>query len=331
MKSGEAPSGALSNKLEQASNAGRHHRIHKFAVSILQQLREASVQLAALRSSSSSSSSQKEKSSSKKGSSSRQSSSSSRPAQAAPTYAAPALLQLAGASLIIIAQALAGVLQVGDLQQQEQQQQAQGTPCIAVGLLADHLFQCLEHVTLFGSQLQQLELPGKKKLAAAALQDLQEQQQQLQQALTAALWRLGRVCDSAQAHDQQVERHLAASSSSSSSNVCAVLQHHIAQWHAEAEQLASQNPPEAFTAAATAGDVHLQEDCDYGFLPAELTAQLLGARLSQQLQGFGSSLWSALPQRRCCNNAACTNLGSVSEAKLVSAKGSRCSKCQVAR
>jgi hypothetical protein len=85
-----------------------------------------------------------------------------------------------------------------------------------------------------------------------------------------------------------------------------------------------------------AGPIQLA-DLDPAGLPfafsvsAGTAAALLGAGLPAQLHAFGIALWSALPQPRCCNNAACTNLASVSEAKLVAGKASRCSKCKVAK
>jgi hypothetical protein len=66
-------------------------------------------------------------------------------------------------------------------------------------------------------------------------------------------------------------------------------------------------------------------------LAVDLASGLVGEQLLRQLCQFGAALWAALPQPICCNNAACSSLGSISEAKLVARKGSRCSKCQVAR
>jgi hypothetical protein len=64
---------------------------------------------------------------------------------------------------------------------------------------------------------------------------------------------------------------------------------------------------------------------------AEALGAWVGTELPQQLQQFGSALWSSLPQPRCCNNAACANLGSISEAKLVAGRTSKCSKCKAAK
>jgi hypothetical protein len=143
--------------------------------------------------------------------------------------------------------------------------------------------------------VQQLLLPGKKEAAAAALQGLQEKQQQLQQALRAALWRLS------EAHKQDVDT----------------------------ADLVDKQPPESFD-ASTIDSAQRQGEV-VQTLHVEAAAQLVGPKLLKLLREFCCALWSVLPQPCCCNNPACANLGSISEAKLVSAKGSRCSKCQVAR
>jgi hypothetical protein len=90
-------------------------------------------------------------------------------------------MQLAGKCLIMTSQALSGVTA------------AQQDPIVRSDILAQHLFVCLQHMHWLGSQLQQLVLPGKTDKAAAALQDLQKQQQLLQQTLSAAVWRLNRA------------------------------------------------------------------------------------------------------------------------------------------
>jgi hypothetical protein len=102
------------------------------------------------------------------------------------------------------------------------------------------------YVAFLGSQLQQLVLPGQKDLAAAALQDLQEQQQQLQQALTAALWRLDAAFKLDVEHSHQLHQQLArggGSSSSSSSTDDKLLQCYSTQRMAALQALVGQEPP----------------------------------------------------------------------------------------
>jgi hypothetical protein len=336
IKSGKAPTGwpqELDLDAHQ-DQTRRRHRCISFALTVLKRLQEASTQLAALRSSSRNSSS----------------SSSSSSVQQAPCYAAPALLQLAGGCITTLQQALAGALQDGDferqhliakflrhidqqppqnrrwLQQLLQLRLTQGEPHVTTPMLEAALLDTLQHVVLLGQQLQQLLLPGNKKAAAAALQGLQEKQQQLQQALRAALWRLSEAQDLEQQFLEWLQRLMESSSSSSG---YAELQWHSTQKDAAIADLASKQPTAAYTVDGNARAA--QQNEGWQTMPVGLATQLVGPQLLLQLREFGCALWSALPQQNCCNNAACTNLGSISEAKLVSAKGSRCSKCQVAR
>jgi hypothetical protein len=188
------------------------------------------------------------------------------------------------------------------------------------------LYNMLMSVYWLRPQLQQLLLPGDPRKAAAALQGLQEQHQQLQQALGSALWRLNKAADiitdlsSSQQQQQQQQQQDTRSSSSG----CQVNDSGCA---ARLQELASTQ----HTVPLCNDDIHpARHEHGVALTPAQAAA-LVGAELPQQLQQFGSALWSALPQPRCCNNAACANLGSISEAKLVPAKGNRCSKCKAAR
>jgi hypothetical protein len=183
-------------------------------------------------------------------------------------------------------------------------------------------------VAWLGGELQQLVLPGDPRRAAAALQDLQGQQQQLQQALATAVCRLNEAAPRAvsaeralQLQQEQQEKPFMPPSFWSS-------QMHVQQSTAQLAELANRHP----------ADTTSMEDLDptqfqsVRFeLPAAVAASLIGPQLRQQLQQIGAVLWSALPQPRCCNNWECLNMARVSEAKLVAGKASRCSKCKVAR
>jgi hypothetical protein len=242
--------------------------------------------------------------------------------------APPLFLQLLGLAVVTYAQCISARLQHGV-------HFAYSAPPFADSGLVFALFRILEHVYWARAQLHQLVLPGDSAKAAAALQDLQEQQQQLQQALTAALWCLHRAAEIMRAYDteqqqqqqqQQQQLHHQEDEAHSSSRKTQLCDPACA---AELAGLASCQPTEQLDLAAVdlAGR---NSDCTFA-LSAAQAASLLGSELPQQLQQFGSALWSALPQPRCCNNAACANLGSVSEAKLVAGKASRCSKCKVAK
>jgi hypothetical protein len=200
-------------------------------------------------------------------------------------------------------------------------------------------FRCLQHVQWVGAQLQQLVLPGDPAKAAAALEDLQEQQQQLQQALTVAVWRLNKTAES-----------WAAAAAAAAAPGPRPMQHGIGVG-------SSSSSSRRLSRGSTAGRstfnlaefVNCRPDAplelaalDPSKLPAyyalpklRLTiadvAALLRSQLPVLLHDFGGMLWSALPLPRCCGNLACANLGSVSEVKLVAGKASRCSKCHVAR
>jgi hypothetical protein len=243
-------------------------------------------------------------------------------------------------------------------------------PVVPGDKLSRLLLRCLQHVHWVGGQLQQLVLPGKQKKAAAALQDLQEQQQQLQQALIAAVWRLDKAGEIMRAvtaqqipqstpfrvlgfdpssdtsyqlsywlhyqglqlrQQQQQQRQQcngsSSSSSSSSSNTPI----------AQLTELASCQPDETLQLAdLVLAQQQQQQQNREVFLSPKVAVDVAGPKLSQQLQQFGSALWSALPQPRCCNNAGCTNLAGVSEAKLVlpaagSGRSNKCSACKTAR
>jgi hypothetical protein len=255
------------------------------------------------------------------GSSASSSSSSSRTVQLS-SYTEPCpqpLLRIASLLLILFGQDSAAVLQPA-------YKNTSGW-----SLLAYSLFNCLEHVHWLGPQLQQLLLPGDPRKAAAALQGLQEQQQQLQQALEAALWRLNRAAALAangQPDEAMQRQQLLGGSSSSSSTTLQEHETATANLRAKLNDLASSRPDGPISLAdldparLQAGNLGISK---------KAAAVLVGAELPQQLQQFGSALWSALPQPRCCNNAACANLGSISEAKLVAGRASRCSKCKAAK
>jgi hypothetical protein len=260
--------------------------------------------------------------------------------QASSNCAAPAFLHLAGVTLQIFEQAVAGQLRVGDLSQQQlfailhpqradPNLQQPDKLYVTNRPLADVLSQCLQHVHWLGAQLQQLVLPGKANKAAAALQDLQEQQRQLQQELVAAIWRIDQAFESAQASDW--EREQAAVRAGLVINAGMRLSPHHALHHSnDVWQLVGRSPAEPYIAAAAQRSEWTGYDFNY-MLALDLASGLVGEQLLQQLRQFGAALWSALPQLHCCNNAGCGSLGSISEAKLVARKGSRCSKCQVAR
>jgi hypothetical protein len=222
--------------------------------------------------------------------------------------------------------------------------------------LAQSLFDCLGYMRWLGPQLQQLLLPGDPRKAAAALQDLQEQQQQLQQELEASLWRLHKVApiigpDDKQLQQESVMNAIKAAARQLHMKVAALgdkckVDEELLEQLAESSSSSNGAHLEALPVpdvdvdalASSRPDIPIRlDDLDPARLlfvhPAivEKAAALVGAELPQQLQQFGSALWSALPQLRCCNNAACANLGSISEAKLVAGRASRCSKCKAAK
>jgi hypothetical protein len=183
-------------------------------------------------------------------------------------------------------------------------------------------------------QLQQLLLPGDVRKAAAALQELQEQQHHLRQALETALWRLKKAavlianCQIGRELQQWQQQH--GSTNSIGYGHCfgrSIICEGECTADVNLVELASSRP-EASPRLADLDSTQMPID---GSLKAETAAALVGTELPQQLQQFGSALWSALPQPRCCNNAACANLGSISEAKLVAGRTSRCSKCKAAK
>jgi hypothetical protein len=209
------------------------------------------------------------------------------------------LLQLASLWLINFGQALDVLLQ-----------RASRGYDFAYMLLKDGsqpLFNGLGHVRWLGPQLQQLLLPGDPRKAAAALQGLQEQQQQLQQVLWAALWRLNAFA----AAIEQSSTHRASASTPD----------------VDVDALANSRPEGLLDLA----DLYPAGMCRVTAYRARRAAALVDRELPQQLQQLGSALWSALPQPRCCNSVACANLGSISEAKLVAGRASRCSKCKAAK
>jgi hypothetical protein len=198
-------------------------------------------------------------------------------------------------------------------------------------VLAHSLFQCLAYMHWAGGQLQQLVLPGDPAKAAAALQDLQEQQQQLQQVVATAVWRLNRVAAlfAEQNTELALQRQQQLTGSSSSIDGSGSIMS-TGQLRLTAAELA------AVVSSKPVGLLPFAELDPAGWpvmlmLPTATEVDLTGRQLPSQLYAFGSALWSALPQPRCCNNVACTNLGSVSEAKLVAGKASRCSECKTAK
>jgi hypothetical protein len=239
--------------------------------------------------------------------------------------------------------------------------------------LAQSLFGCLGHMHWLRPQLQQLLLPGNPRKAAAALQGLQEQQQQLQQALEAALWRFRKLAEtmnygSSEQQQQMLEVQKAAvllmkqfvsyksSNLGSAAATAAVGSNGQSDQAVLPRQALADSSSSSSSCHSTSREgvsvptvdidavVSLKPEGPLGLAdldPAKLlfvhpaaaatAAALIGSELPQQLQQFGSALWSAQPQLRCCNNAACANLGSISEAKLVAGMASRCSKCKAAK
>jgi hypothetical protein len=84
-------------------------------------------------------------------------------------------LQIASLLLMNCGKALAEMLQ-------STEEGAANAALFECNMFAECMFECLGCVHWLKSQLQQLLLPGDPRKAAAALQGLQEQQQQLQQA-----------------------------------------------------------------------------------------------------------------------------------------------------
>jgi hypothetical protein len=232
------------------------------------------------------------------------------------------LLQLASLLIMRFAIALAVVLQVTPRGSDDDQS-------VQCNDLAGFLFDCLGHVHWLRLQLQQQLLPGDLRKAAAALQGLQEQQQQLQQALEAAVWRLNKFALVADSGDGQAAQVLLSPQElvTSGSNISSTDREGALIPAVDIDALASSRPEGSISLA----DLSPDATPDGLTMAAATAAALVGAELPQQLQQFGSALWSALPQPRCCNSAACANLGSISEAKLVAGRASRCSKCKVAK
>jgi hypothetical protein len=81
-------------------------------------------------------------------------------------------------------------------------------------------------------------------------------------------------------------------------------------------------------AAAAAADAEPQDDQESLVGQVQQAGQVLGPQLLQQAQEWAEALCAALPQRYCCNNLGCLNLGGLSEAELVARPGSRCSRCK---
>jgi hypothetical protein len=217
------------------------------------------------------------------------------------------LLQLSGRTLLVLAR---GLTLRGD---------------IKVHMLAPALFACLEHLIWLGTELQQLALPGDPRKAAKALQDLQLQQQQLQQALTTAVWRLKEAAprpvsaERAQQLQQEQQQNPVVPPGYRRRQM------HVQQSTAELAELANRHPADTVTIESFNPT---QLEYVSFELPAAVAASLIGPQLQQQLQQFGAALWSALPQLRCCNNWQCVSIAGVSEAKLAG-KASRCGKCKV--
>jgi hypothetical protein len=64
---------------------------------------------------------------------------------------------------------------------------------------------------------------------------------------------------------------------------------------------------------------------------ASLLQRIWGDQLPGQLRVFGAAVCAALPVGWACNNAACTNLGKLSELQLVAGKAKLCSGCKHVR
>jgi hypothetical protein len=64
---------------------------------------------------------------------------------------------------------------------------------------------------------------------------------------------------------------------------------------------------------------------------ASLVQRVWGDQLPGQLRAFGAAVAAALPVGWACNNAACTNLGNVSELQLVYGPRKICSRCMHVR
>jgi hypothetical protein len=64
---------------------------------------------------------------------------------------------------------------------------------------------------------------------------------------------------------------------------------------------------------------------------ALLLQRVWGDQLPGQLRAFGAAVAAALPVGWACNNAACTNLGKLSELQLVTGKAKVCSGCKQVR
>jgi hypothetical protein len=250
----------------------------------------------------------------------------------------------------------AGQLISHDTQGSEVQSNPIWVTAMAANLVTDALFDCLGYVQWLGPQLQQLQLPGEPSAAAAALQELQQLQQLLQHALADAYVRLhsmavfqfqlwsqqqqqqhmadGSSAEAAKLDDHPVDGTAAAAAAGPAADSARQVEHQV---HVLcAESLAARLAELARSLPRPAGQLDLTnlEPCVHPFgydLQAEDFANLVGDEVGVLLYGLGAALWSALPQPRCCNNWACSSLGSVSEAKLVARKASRCSKCKVAK
>jgi hypothetical protein len=64
---------------------------------------------------------------------------------------------------------------------------------------------------------------------------------------------------------------------------------------------------------------------------ASLLRRVWGDQLPGQLRAFGAAVAAGLPVGWACNNAACTNLGKLSELQLVTGKAKVCSSCKQVR
>jgi hypothetical protein len=64
---------------------------------------------------------------------------------------------------------------------------------------------------------------------------------------------------------------------------------------------------------------------------ASLVHRVWGDQLPDQLRAFGAAVAAALPVGWACNNAACVNLGKLSELQLVTGKAKLCSGCKQVR
>jgi hypothetical protein len=180
------------------------------------------------------------------------------------------------------------------------QQQQQIAACTAGSIsgkdLAYAVFQCLQHVHWAGTQLQQLELPGAPRKAAAALNALQGKQCSLQCSLQQAMQQL---LESAEAAGARANRSLQVTNmhpqeqqlqegSESSRNTLSTL-------HVERDPAESSAGQVAFKqevlVSGSLFELHPSK-LEQWQMPQTAAAKIVDCGLQQQLQAFGEGLWS---------------------------------------